>query len=277
MRIDERIERQYAELSPQEQKAADTLLDRLGDLAVYNAAELARLSGVSKATMSRLFRRLDFEDFNEVKEHTRSIRSSGIPLGRQSPDGGLAAHLGQEQENLRRLAESLDADKLAAASGKLAAAGTVLLLGFRNSFPVALHLRQQLLQCRPGVSLAPQPGQSLGEELAGLGASDAVVLFGFRRRPAEFRKVLRAASATGAATILIADPSARGMAAEATLWIECPVEGSDAFDNYAAAMSLVSVLANAVLMALGRAGRERVRDVAGIFEELGEIEAVRQK
>ena len=70
MRIDERIERHYAELSPQEQKAADTLLDHLGDLAVYNAAELAGLSGVSKATMSRLFRRLGFEDFNEVKEHT---------------------------------------------------------------------------------------------------------------------------------------------------------------------------------------------------------------
>ena len=149
MRIDERIERHYAELSPQEQKAADTLLDRLGDLAVYNAAELARLSGVSKATMSRLFRRLGFEDFNEVKEHTRSIRSSGMPLGPQSSDGGLAAHLGQEQENLRRLAESLDEDKLSAASGKLAGAGTVLLLGFRNSFPVALHFRQQLLQCRP--------------------------------------------------------------------------------------------------------------------------------
>lgn len=275
MRIDERIERQYAELSPQEQRAADTLLDRLGDLAVYNAAELARLSGVSKATMSRLFRHLGFQDFNEVKDHTRSIRSSGMPLGRQSSDDDLSAHLKQEQDNLRRLIESLDPDKLAMASAKLAAAGTVLLLGFRNSFPVALHLRQQLLQCRPAVSLAPQPGQSLGEELAGLGARDAIVLFGFRRRPAEFSKVLRTASATGATTILIGDPSARGIAAEATLWIECPVEGSNAFDNYAAAMSLVSVLANGVLMALGRAGRERVREVAGFFEELGEIEVAR--
>lgn len=273
MRIDERIERHYAELSPQEQKAADTLLDRLGDLAVYNAAELARLSGVSKATMSRLFRRLGFEDFNEVKEHTRSIRSSGMPLGPQSSDGGLAAHLGQEQENLRRLAESLDEEKLSMASSKIASAGTVLLLGFRNSFPVALHFRQQLLQCRPAVSVAPQPGQSLGEELAGLGARDAVVLFGFRRRPAGFRKVLQAASATGAATILIGDPSARRLAADATVWLECPVDGAHAFDSYAAAMSLVSALANGVLVALGRAGRERVREVTGMFDSLGEIEA----
>jgi DNA-binding MurR/RpiR family transcriptional regulator len=273
MRIDERIERQYAELSPQEQKAADTLLDRLGDLAVYNAAELARLSGVSKATMSRLFRRLGFEDFNEVKEHTRSIRSSGMPLGPQSSDGGLAAHFGQEQENLRRLAESLDEDKLGAAGGTLAGAERVLLLGFRNSFPVALHFRQQLLQCRPGVSLAPQPGQSLGEELAGLGTGDTVVLFGFRRRPAGFRKILQTASATGATTILIGDPSARRLAADATLWLECPVDGTHAFDSYAAAMSLVSILANGVLIALGRSGRERVREVTGMFDTLGEIES----
>lgn len=81
MRIDERIEERYAELSPQEQKAADTLLDRLGDIATYNAVELAHLSGVSTATMSRLFRRLGLSDFNEVKEHARSIRSSGMPMG----------------------------------------------------------------------------------------------------------------------------------------------------------------------------------------------------
>ena len=272
MRIDERIERHYAELSPQEQKAADTILDRLGDLAVYNAAELARLSGVSKATMSRLFRRLGFEDFNEVKEHTRSIRSSGMPLGPQSSDGGLAAHLGQEQENLRRLAESLDEDKLAVASSTLAQAKTVVLLGFRNSYPVALHFRQQLLQCRTAVSVAPQPGQTLGEELAGLGSGDAVVLFGFRRRPAEFRKLLQAASATGAATILIADPSARRLSADATLWLGCPVDGAHAFDSYAAAMSLAGILANSVLIELGRTGRERVREVTAMFDTLGEIE-----
>lgn len=272
MRIDERIEERYAELSPQEQKAADTLLDRLGDIATYNAVELAHLSGVSKATMSRLFRRLGFSDFNEVKEHARSIRSSGMPLGPQLSDSGLAAHLTQEQDNLRRLGESLDEERLAAATAALAGARTVLLLGFRNSFPLALHLRQQLLQCRALVNAAPQPGQSVGEELAGLGKDDVVVLFGFRRRPRGFQGILQAAAATGASTVLIGDSSARRLASDATLWIECPIESAHAFDSYAAAMSLISVLANGVLNTLGKAGRDRVRDVSAIFDSLGEIE-----
>jgi DNA-binding MurR/RpiR family transcriptional regulator len=272
MRIDERIERHYPGLGPQEQKAADTLLDHLGDLATYNAAELAKLSGVSKATMSRLFRRLGFADFNEVKEHTRALRSSGVPLAQDS-DGGLPLHLALEQQGLQRLFESLDDGRLQSVTTQLAQADRVLLIGFRNSFPVALHLRQQLLQCRSSVSLAPQPGQSIGEEIAGLGGSDVVVLIGFRRRPAAFRSILQAASATGAATVLIGDPSARWLAADAGTWIECPVENSGAFDSYAAPMSLMSVLADGVLAARAKEGRDRVREVTSMFGTLGELEA----
>ncbi|MFJ5955861.1 MurR/RpiR family transcriptional regulator [Paenarthrobacter sp. NPDC092416] len=272
MRIDERIERHYPELGPQERKAADTLLDRLGDLAVYNAAELAELSGVSKATMSRLFRRLGFADYNEVKEHIRSLRSSGVPLAAQGADGGLPQHLALEHQNLKRLFEGLEDARLQEATRLLAGARNVLVLGFRNSFPLALHLRQQLLQCRPAVALAPQPGQSVGEELAGMGEADVVVLLGFRRRPEGFHSALKAAAATGASTILIADPSARWLAAEASIWIECPLEGSAAFDSYATAMSLMSVLANGVLAGRGRPGRDRVREITGVYDSLREIE-----
>jgi DNA-binding MurR/RpiR family transcriptional regulator len=272
MRIDERIERHYAELGPQERKAADALLDRLGDLAVYNAAELADLSGVSKATMSRLFRRLGFADFNEVKEHTRALRTSGVPMPVQETAGGLQAHMVHELRQLQLFFDSIPGKKVEEATGHLASAGRILLIGFRNSFPIALHLRQQLLQARGRVDLAPQPGQSVGEELAGVGRGDVVVLIGFRRRPKGFREVLATATATGATTVLIGDSTARGLAAGCAVWIECPVSGTGAFDSYAAPMSLITVLANSVLAALGKPGRERIRRITGMFDSLDEIE-----
>jgi DNA-binding MurR/RpiR family transcriptional regulator len=275
MRIDERIEQHYQELGPQEQIAADTILNHLGDLAVYNAAELARLSGVSKATVSRLFRRLGFADFHEVKEHTRALRSSDVPLATSDSDGGLPTHAALEQQNLRRLFETIDEARLGEVAKLIAGAERVLLIGFRNSFPLALHLRQQLLQCRDGVGLAPQPGQSVGEELAGLGPADVVVLLGFRRRPEDFSKVLKSAAGTGAATVLIGDASARRIAADARVWMECPVEASGAFDSYAAAMSLMSVLANGVLAARGRPGTKRISEITRLFDSLGEIERLR--
>ena len=45
VRIDERITDRYADLSPQEQRAAQTLLDHLDELATYRSAELAELAG----------------------------------------------------------------------------------------------------------------------------------------------------------------------------------------------------------------------------------------
>ena len=53
--LDERLKGQYASLSPQEQRVADFIFDHFDDLISYNSAELAQLSGVSKATVSRLF------------------------------------------------------------------------------------------------------------------------------------------------------------------------------------------------------------------------------
>ncbi|MDU2734154.1 MAG: MurR/RpiR family transcriptional regulator, partial [Mixta calida] len=48
--LDERLRQHYGQLSPQEQRIADFIFDHFDDLIGYNSAELARLSGVSKAT-----------------------------------------------------------------------------------------------------------------------------------------------------------------------------------------------------------------------------------
>lgn len=266
--IDERITERYVDLSPQERRAAETLLEHLDELATYRSAELAELAGVSKATMSRLFRSLGFAGFDEVRDHLRALRSAGEP---RRVDGvpSLAAHVAHEAESVRVAVES---PVVAEVVALLAAAPRVLVVGWRNSHPVALHLRQQLAHARAGVRLAPLPGQVLGEELADLGAGDVVVVVGFRRRPSGFGAFLTEAGRGGATVVLLADPTARAHAARAAHWIECPVSGALAFDSYAAAMSVVSVLADGVLSALGRPARDRVAEISGTYTRLREVE-----
>lgn len=267
-RIDERITERYVDLSRQERRAAETLLEHVDDLATYRSAELAQLVGVSKATMSRLFRNLGFADFDEVRDHLRALRSAGEP---RRVDGApsLAAHVAHEAESVRLAVESpVVADVVAL----LAAAQHVLVVGWRNSHPVALHLRQQLAHARPGVRLAPLPGQVLGEELADLGPGDVVVVVGFRRRPSGFGSFLTEAGRGGATVVLLADPTARAHAARAAHWLECPESGALAFDSYAAAMSVVSVLADGVLSAIGRPARDRVAEISGTYTRLREVE-----
>jgi DNA-binding MurR/RpiR family transcriptional regulator len=277
-RIDARIDARYAELSPQERRVADFLLEHLGDLAVFSAADISRGTGVSKATVSRLFRKLGFADFREVRDHTRAMRSRGLPVASPARTGASAApaalevHARQEQANHQRLLDLLADGRLETALELMTGARNLLVVGLRNSYPVALHLHQQLIQVRAGVRLAPQPGQTLGEEFAGVGKDDVLVLVGFRRRPALFGRLMAAAAASQADVILVADGTARGYAAAAACWLECPVDSAGAFDSYSTAMALVGLLANGVLNRQVATGRRRISAIAAAYEELAELE-----
>ncbi|WP_066040554.1 MurR/RpiR family transcriptional regulator [Herbiconiux solani] len=273
-RIDRRIDRSYGELSPQEQRAADFILDHLSDLAVYSGTELAQRSGVSKATVSRLFRRLGFENAQEVREHARTLRSSGVPVGGATPGSSadLGAHLVREVENLRRCFDALGPERLEQTTELLLRSRSVTVVGLRNGYPLAVHLREQLSQARGAVHLAPQPGQTISEEFADRDARDAAVVFGFRRRTAGFGAMIAAIAATGTAVVLIGDASARRYAEFASVWIECPIDSVSALDSYASAMSLVNLLASNVLSARPRESRTRVAAINSLYEELGELE-----
>lgn len=268
MRIDQRIAERHDGLTPQERRAAATLLEHLDDLATYRAAELAELAGVSRATMSRLFRSLGFEDFDEVRGHLRALRSAGEPRRIDgAPNAEALAAI--EQTSILR---AIEHPRIPEVAGLLALGRRVFVIGWRNSYPVALHLREQLAQARPDVSIGPVPGQTTGEELVGLGAEDVIVVVGFRRRPQGFADFLNEAAATGATVLLIGDPTAVAHASQVSIWLECPLQHSLAFDSYAAPMALVSVLADAVLGACGRSGSRRVREITETYERMGEVE-----
>ncbi len=274
MNIGQRIDRAYGDLSPQEQRAADFILDHLSDLAIYSGTELAQRSGVSKATVSRLFRRLGFENAQEVREHARSLRSSGVPVGGATPGASadLSAHLVREVENLRRCLDALGPERLEQATSLLVRSRSVTVVGLRNSFSLALHLREQLAQCRPAVHLAPLPGQTLAEEFAESDARDAAVIFGFRRRPAGFARMIAGVAARGVPIVLIGDPSARRYAEFAAVWIECPIDSVSPLDSYASAMSVANVLASNALAARTRESRTRIGAINTLYDAFGELE-----
>ena len=121
--------------------------------------------------------------------------------------------------------------------------------------------------------LAPQPGQSLGEELAGLGAGDVVVLVGFRRRPAGFARIV-AGRSPRAAFPSCSSPTPRpaGTPRASPCWLECPVDSASPFDSYAAAMSLVNLLASGVLGVDVRDGRTRIASITSVYDALDELE-----
>ena len=274
--IGQQISAQYGELSALEQRVAAFILDHFDDLAVYSAADLARLTGVSKSTVSRLFKHLGFESFQAVKRHARQLRSQGMPLVTDPEAVGangerFKRHLEREQENLRRALAGIEPQVFEAIVQDLDSARRVVLVGFRNSYPLTTHFRQQLIQARGEVSIAPQPNQSLAEDLVGLGEEDLVVLFGFRRRPRLFDALVDELVSMPCRLLLIADATAAGYAERVDWWVECPVDSVSAFDSYASAMSLISLLANGLLHQRLTLGRARINAVSELYQELDEL------
>ncbi|MGM3175657.1 MurR/RpiR family transcriptional regulator [Dickeya lacustris] len=274
--IDERLRSQYSDLSPQEQRVADFIFDHLDDLISYNSAELARLSGVSKATVSRLFRRLGYPSYREMRDELRTLRQSGMPLtdNRDAVQGNtlLARHYKQEMANLTQWVNQIDPQQFGAMITALQQAQRVCIIGLRNSYPVALHLRQQLLQVRSQVPLLAQPGQTLSEELADLDARDVVVVVAFRRRPRLILPLLQQLHARRIPVLLLCEPQAHALPPLASWSLTAPLDSVSAFDSYASAMSLINLISNALLHQMLAEGRQRIHDIADLYQQLDELE-----
>ncbi|MCK0745942.1 MurR/RpiR family transcriptional regulator [Chromohalobacter nigrandesensis] len=274
--IGRRLQQQFSELGPQERRVADFILAHLEDLAVYSATDLSRLSGVSKATVTRLFKRLGFDDFKAVKAHARQLRHYGVPLASNTEtlENGIERfrrHADREQNNLRQCLEGLTPALFDAVVSALDEAPEVAVVGYRNSYPVALHFRQQLIQARANVRLLPAPNQSLAEELVELEPGTLIVLIGFRRRPRLFETLIDALAQREERLLLIGDPTTAKYDDRVTWRLECALETISAFDSYASAMSLVSLLANAMLHRRLAQGRARIGDVTELYQELEEL------
>ncbi|QKJ85964.1 RpiR family transcriptional regulator [Paramixta manurensis] len=274
--LDERLKRCYAQLSPQEQRIADFIFDHFDDLISYNSAELARLSGVSKATVSRLFKRLGYEKYKDMREELRTLRQSGMPLtdNRDAVQGNtlLSRHYKQEMANLTRWVNHLDAQQFGEVIQALSQARRIFIVGLRNAYPVALHLRQQLLQARTHVSILPQPGQTLAEEVVDITPQDVVVVVAFRRRPRIIQPLLRQLQHLTIPVLALSEPQAQSIAPLVRWHFSVPLDSVSAFDSYAAAMGLINLLANALLHERLSQGRQRIHQIADLYQQLDELE-----
>lgn len=274
-RITEVIRQHYEHLSPSERRVAGFIIDHLDDLATYNSVELSRQCDTSKATISRLFRRLGYSSFKEAREELRRLRQSGVPMpgpGLQAGGSLIERHFASESQHLQRVMQLAQTPLLAQVTERLADAQRVAVIGFRNSYPVALHLRQQLMQIRPAVQLLPQPGQTLAEELADLTDRDLVVLMAFHRRPAGFKTLLKTLLDRNIPVLLLCEQDS-GLATLKPTWIlELPLNSVSAFDSYALPMSLVSLISNLLLHYQLDHGRARIEQINQLYEQTGELD-----
>jgi len=271
-----RIRTSYSALPIGERKLAELILEMRGDLAAYSATELASRAGVSKATGARLVRRLGYADFHQMRREARNNAQNGSPLAEMANSEGLEAtlaeHLGHDIACLTRTVETIRSDHAQSAVNILSQARRVTVIGFRNSYPLAFYARELLIQVRPRVRLLPVSGQSPSEELSDLSRNDAILAFGFRRRPPVLGNILSVAASVTARTVLIGDASLGDIGKSVDVVFRCFSRGVRLFDSYVAAMGLVNYLGSSVAVALGKPAQERLRRIETLHAQFRDLE-----
>lgn len=270
-----RIRTALPDLHRAERRLGNFLLDFPGDLASYDAQELARLSGVSKATVSRFVRRIGFENYEAARRAAREERQTGsrhfLAHAEDLPtEDPLSQSLQQEMNNVAWTFERLAPADLDALAEATLSARRVWLIGYRISRVFADYLYWQLLKVIPSASVLPQAGESLGEYTAEMSPDDLVILTALRRRAANTEPLLAELARIGVTTVVISDD---GMAPDtrAAWHFRCRIETSSPQFNHASVFSLCHQIVTRTTLKAGSDGRRRLREIDEANERLGEV------
>lgn len=270
-----RIRTSLPDLHPAERRLAAFLLDFPGDLASYDAQELARLSGVSKATVSRFVRRIGFDGYETARRAAREERQTGsrrflahaenVPTERQ-----LATSVQEEWQNTSWTFERIDTADLDALAEAIVSARKVWIAGYRISRSFADYLYWQLVKVIPDVAVIPQAGESLGEHFAAFQQDDLVIWVALRRRMANTDAAIDALSTQNVRFALITD---EGSSPEdrAQWHFRCRIETSSPQFNHASVISLCHQIVTRATLLAGLDARTRLRRIDEINERLGEV------
>ena len=271
-----RIQDRFDDLTPAEKKLARYLLDRPDEILASSATELARYTGVSKATAARLFRNLGYQDFNDVRLQAREERNRTGPV-QQIPMPNLAVgtvttaplHLQVVTANLTRTFEELRSDVLNKAAEQIATAGRVWVAGLGIESGIAGYLRILLARVRPGVHLISENAATWPEELASTGPNDALIMIAVRPWSKQIATVLTFARTTRMKTVVITDPTSSGRAQRkgATV-LNCQVSTPWSELSQTSVLSMSELLAAAAANRLGGKAQVRRDLIAHLAEEI---------
>jgi DNA-binding MurR/RpiR family transcriptional regulator len=265
--LTERINQHYTNLTPNSRRLADYLLLNPEKVLIMSTNEIADFCSVSKTSVSRFIRRLGYADHQSLRNELLEVRESGVPILTSNLDN---CDFHQEIQALDHLREQLSLIDLVPLIESLANTKKIKIIGYRNSYPLAMHFRQQLMQCRGQVELLPLPGQTIGEDLAAIEADDFVIVIGIRRRVSHFSNMME--QLQNNKLLLITDQSGQKYASKAQHFLICHMNNETPLDSYAVPMSLISHLVNKTYQFLNGDATKVNSKISTIYSKLNELE-----
>jgi len=253
------IAQRHRALSGRLQQIAEFVLDHPTEVALGTVAEVAERSGVPPSAIVRFAHALGFGGFTQMQQVFRSRLVAGVApsykarlarmkheeksiLGRK-PAAVLGRFVAEAQSALLALSQSAHARELDAATGILAKARDIYLLGLGGSFPVATHLAYVLRKLGRRVVLLDGIGGSIHEQSHPATSEDALVAISFRNYYPDTARLFPELVARRVPAISITDSLLSPIVEGATVVFEIQDMPEPALRTLVAPMCLVQALA----------------------------------
>ena len=253
------IAQRHRALSGRLQQIAEFVLDHPTEVALGTVAEVAERSGVPPSAIVRFAHALGFGGFTQMQQVFRSRLVAGVApsykarlarmkheeksiLGRR-PAAVLGRFVAEAQSALVALSQSAHARELEAATGILAKARDIYLVGLGGSFPVATHLAYVLRKLGRRVVLLDGMGGSIHEQSHPATSDDALVAISFRNYYPDTARLFPELVARRVPAISITDSLLSPIVEGATVVFEIQDMPEPALRTLVAPMCLVQALA----------------------------------
>ncbi len=212
----ETITEHRGKLTPKGRILGDYIIGNPKKAVFMTIRELAEASGVSEATVVRFVNQLGYGGYGEFMQSLRDILNTGLTLPDRmelkgltgANDGRFRQAVYEEMDNLRRMYESMDMERVDRVVKLLDEYGTVYVIGSRLSYTLAYYLGWALTKIRQNTHIIKGSDSTVVDHLVIAPENTLVVVIATTRYPNELLRICKQVRHIGHKLVVLTDSMA---------------------------------------------------------------------
>lgn len=266
-----RVQTASGGLSPAERRVARYFAEHREEVLLASAAELARRTGTSDATVVRTAKALGYDGLDALRRALADeLRRHLSPAGRvarslqavgDDPDSAFAATLDLHLESIASLKRSVPPAQFRATVDRVLAADRIAVFGIGPSSAIAGYLATQFGRFGHDTLVLADTGLLLADRLLRLRSRDLLVVLAYGRVYPELRALFDRADDLGLARVLLTDTLGPEIGGRADLVLDIPRGRADTVSLHTTTLAFVEALLVGVAARRPEATLEALRDL----------------
>lgn len=261
MSIIEQISQKTNELTPNERRVVQTVIDSPTEAALGTASDLAASVGVHEATVSRLVKKLGYNNYAAFREALRNefittretAQRFEKTIAKNETDTILRNLALQEVQALGHVERAISAEQINTVAIQLMKAERLFIYGQGNSEILSLMVSKRFRRFGKDVHQLSGDPRELAESVLGFKKGDVLLSFAFRRPPRGYSALIETAREAGVKTIVLSGSIGAMLTPQPDHLILTPRSGdTDAFQTLTVPMTVC----NAIIIAAGLTAKE---------------------